>query len=106
MLGFQFDHQLPSGLPGRQWCLGLCTLHCSTTLKARVAYCGVTSVRGLSCGFPARLLHYFLPQRDVLFLHSGCNVGRAGDVTLFFGLSGAQQPAAACIARLPPALFA
>ncbi|WIA38880.1 hypothetical protein OEZ86_002155 [Tetradesmus obliquus] len=35
------------------------------------------------------LLHYFLPQRSVLFLHSGCSVGQGGgDVTLFLGLSG------------------
>jgi phosphoenolpyruvate carboxykinase (ATP) len=33
-------------------------------------------------------MHYHLPVRDVLFLHSGCNVGAGGDVTLFLGLSG------------------
>eukprot|EP00878_Enallax_costatus_P027540 GHUV01029666.1.p1 GENE.GHUV01029666.1~~GHUV01029666.1.p1 ORF type:complete len:482 (+),score=101.42 GHUV01029666.1:138-1583(+) len=34
------------------------------------------------------LLHYYMPHRDVLFLHSGCNIGKEGDVTLFLGLSG------------------
>jgi ATP-dependent phosphoenolpyruvate carboxykinase len=33
-------------------------------------------------------MHYHLPVRDVLFLHSGCNVGQQEDVTLFLGLSG------------------
>jgi len=34
------------------------------------------------------VMHYHMPKRGVLSLHSGCNVGAAGDVTLFFGLSG------------------
>lgn len=34
------------------------------------------------------VMHYFMPKRGVLSLHSGCNVGPANDVTLFFGLSG------------------
>lgn len=33
-------------------------------------------------------IHYKMPQQNVLSLHSGCNVGKRGDVTLFFGLSG------------------
>jgi phosphoenolpyruvate carboxykinase (ATP) len=33
-------------------------------------------------------MHYYMPKKGVLSLHSGCNMGRAGDVTLFFGLSG------------------
>lgn len=35
------------------------------------------------------VMHYLMPKRGVLSLHSGCNVGQQGDVTLFFGLSGA-----------------
>ncbi|PKU76273.1 phosphoenolpyruvate carboxykinase (ATP)-like [Dendrobium catenatum] len=34
------------------------------------------------------LMHYLMPQRGILSLHSGCNMGRIGDVALFFGLSG------------------
>ena len=34
------------------------------------------------------LMNYWLPKRGILSLHSGCNEGAAGDVTLFFGLSG------------------
>ncbi|KIY91223.1 phosphoenolpyruvate carboxykinase (ATP), partial [Monoraphidium neglectum] len=33
-------------------------------------------------------MHYLMPKRGILSLHSGCNVGAHGDVTLFFGLSG------------------
>lgn len=36
------------------------------------------------------VMHYFMPKRGILSLHSGCNIGAAEDVTLFFGLSGAQ----------------
>jgi len=45
------------------------------------------------CCFTAasRLLHYHLPVPDVLFLHSGCNMGRSGDVTIFLGLSGGRS---------------
>lgn len=34
------------------------------------------------------LMHYLMPKRGILSLHSGCNVGKQGDVALFFGLSG------------------
>jgi hypothetical protein len=34
------------------------------------------------------LMHYLMPKCHVLSLHSGCNIGPAGDVSLFFGLSG------------------
>ena len=34
------------------------------------------------------VMHYLMPRRGILSLHSGCNVGAGGDVTLFFGLSG------------------
>lgn len=40
------------------------------------------------------LMHYLMPKRGVLSLHSGCNVGVQGDVTLFFGLSGETAPSA------------
>mmetsp|Transcript_11436 Transcript_11436/g.20176 ORF Transcript_11436/g.20176 Transcript_11436/m.20176 type:complete len:559 (+) Transcript_11436:95-1771(+) len=34
------------------------------------------------------IMHYLMPKRGILSLHSGCNVGADDDVTLFFGLSG------------------
>ncbi|CAI5476666.1 unnamed protein product [Closterium sp. Yama58-4] len=33
-------------------------------------------------------MHYLMPKRGILSLHSGCNMGKGGDVSLFFGLSG------------------
>ncbi|PVU97106.1 hypothetical protein BB561_000744 [Smittium simulii] len=34
------------------------------------------------------VMHYYMPKRGVLSLHSSVNVGQDNDVTLFFGLSG------------------
>lgn len=34
------------------------------------------------------MLNYLLPQRGVMPMHAGVNVGAAGDTTVFFGLSG------------------
>ena len=39
------------------------------------------------------VMHYFMPKQGILSLHSGCNVGAANDVSLFFGLSGARAVA-------------
>lgn len=38
------------------------------------------------------VMHYLMPKRDILSLHSGCNIGKSGDVSLFFGLSGTHMP--------------
>ncbi len=40
------------------------------------------------------LMNYVLPKMGILSLHSGCNEGKDGDVTLFFGLSGGCQSGA------------
>ena len=38
------------------------------------------------------VMHYLMPKIGILSLHSGCNEGKGGDVTLFFGLSGTSLP--------------
>ena len=37
------------------------------------------------------IMHYLMPKIGILSLHSGCNEGKDGDVSLFFGLSGAHN---------------
>ncbi|ERN11959.1 hypothetical protein AMTR_s00184p00023820 [Amborella trichopoda] len=37
------------------------------------------------------VMHYLMPKRGILSLHSGCNMGKGGDVALFFGLSGTAK---------------
>ncbi len=34
------------------------------------------------------IMHYLMPKKGLLSLHSSCNQGKSGDISLFFGLSG------------------
>ena len=47
------------------------------------------------------LMNYWMPKRGILSLHSGCNVGPADDVTLFFGLSGTGKTTLSADPRRP-----
>jgi ATP-dependent phosphoenolpyruvate carboxykinase len=47
------------------------------------------------------VMHYLMPKRGILSLHSGCNMGKDGDVALFFGLSGNKTPRGLWCRHLP-----
>ena len=49
---------------------------------------GGTSYAGETKKSVFTILNYLLPQRDVMSMHCSSNVGDAGDVAVFFGLSG------------------
>lgn len=43
------------------------------------------------------IMNYLMPKKGHVSLHSSCNVGKDGDVALFFGLSGTGKTALSAV---------
>ena len=54
----------------------------------RLVLIGGTSYAGETKKSAFTIMNYLLPQRGVMSMHCSANVGAAGDVAIFFGLSG------------------
>ncbi len=54
----------------------------------RLVLIGGTSYAGETKKSVFTILNYLLPQRGVMSMHCSANVGKSGDVAIFFGLSG------------------
>src|SRR5699024_12411859 len=58
------------------------------SFKKRIVLIGGTQYAGEIKKSIFSVMNYLLPQQNVLSMHYSDNVGAAGDVALFFGLSG------------------